>query len=1719
MIESDFLLSNYYFFNIKFSYCSFEGSIFLNRYRNFPLNIRIFSFLIEDCFFFVKSIFIFEGTKKGSLILFDSLYIKYSDVHKYIIATPILKVVKGYTILRIINSDFLNLNCQATIFNFWRTKAFLSKIIFKSITNLSGRKQTLFRFMECPEINIYFNTIRSIINFENIYLMDSKVITSKILLSSANVSNIICLGTIILITNRNKIEFSSLYNVIDNITLLKRVYLEKNYNKTIGLLSIVGNYIELIFKDNEISLLNNFNNLLKIKSLYSNLMIQNNKYDGIEMKDYEFLAQNLFIIILSSIHSGYAIILLENFYKFTFRFSIYSFDNLVITISDVFFQQSVNSIDYIISYRWLMRCIDSIISISNINQQAFYLNLLININSLSFITNVKIKSFKTLVREFSFFLCFACIFQIKNINLNILKGMLECNRCYFILILTSINNKSCEISNLFISEILIIFSIITAFMANINILNLSINEYEYNAKTYPNFFTITEAITKNTIFFDYQFGKSQKDVFNFLTAFYFFLSDIKINNSNFSDINLYENPLIKSEYSSISIENSCIKNVFSLLESILCFINNLNIFLKSNLFSNNLESFGLIKIINELDVNKYSKFQIENQEFYINESLLILAMGNFGTSYYIDIRQIEFFRKYSNFVFQLVSNSSIFMISSNKIFNFIGSGIYQINDCYFNIIPKTLAFNLFDVDQLLIIQCSFVTKQILNDKPQISFYQNNFFNTSLIQVINKIKYLRILNSFFESSFGERGSVLYIYLPEINIFQSRVEIFNSTFVNNSALQEGGVFFFVSKDMFFLIKNNLFYLNSANTHGGVLYSESYGKIWGNTFLYNRALTSGGVIRWNKIEPIFECDDTLLRNIAEYGNFIASEPRHLILLNVSDSTHENKEFYDFYKENKRQVDFKAALEKDCDKFTPNIDFSYFQLFNINKSNIIWKKDIKIVFGLYDLYYQLAPVNHSFIFEIINLSPEQGIIKEKDFIKYDFNGFIILEKLQFTFINPKGIINFFIEKVPFFDSFESQTDSLSNKMESMLNYCFPEINYNNQNEFLTAENKLKCLLGEYFENSKCIRCPDDYYTLTFPNELNVSNSLNCKKKPNLARTSFGSVIIPYDGYWIEKGRDIIYECIYREACIYLTIDENLKQNNVYYSIPFGTSCLLGFDGNLCGECRNNTDLYKDNQCIDCEDLNDNIFFNSFNLIFFFVFYEIMIFSSGQITYESENKIETPLFKILMNMILSIEILKKKIAKMEITNDLVIEKKYTFEIYDEIMKYIGTLAHPSKMVTFRCLSNYFFDQQSYPYFTLISILTLPFVFLFFSLILFAFLFRGKNEMNLRFLMSKSVSLISVIQFLFIYELIKIFFSFLNCIPFYDDTVLKSFPNLSCSDENYLLSRNFLVLPFLLFFVFAIPILSYVNIYRNRHTMTTDDMIKKFGFIYLGYKPKLFFWEYVIYFKKISLIAFDVGYESNPFSISYFFGLSFIYLFYHYKLVVHQPYKSQILFEMEVLSSFSCLLMIGFCTIFASFQRRSIDLEMQLDKNFYGDYFSYLLNVFLVGSLFFLFMVMVMFLKIISTRYFSVINFFIFRLRRKNKESNKNVKPTQLRIFKALLFLNYLKVFEPKKKNILFLSSLSFQQNLIHLKETKILQFDILQFNCFVEPFFKTNFNPEYLKCLEKFRSFFKDPKKISIKNILRKDLIFMLELIKKRKENSWSSIPTKKKCLKKMPL
>lgn len=56
----------------------------------------------------------------------------------------------------------------------------------------------------------------------------------------------------------------------------------------------------------------------------------------------------------------------------------------------------------------------------------------------------------------------------------------------------------------------------------------------------------------------------------------------------------------------------------------------------------------------------------------------------------------------------------------------------------------------------------------------------------------------------------------------------------------------------------------------------------------------------------------------------------------------------------------------------------------------------------------------------------------------------------------------------------------------------------------------------------------------------------------------------------------------------------------------------------------------------------------------------------------------------------------------------------------------------------------------------------------------------------------------------------------------------------------------------------GVPTIIFMMLLRNRNKMGTYEFRLKFGYITNGYRPEMYFWEFVILYRKIAIITVAV---------------------------------------------------------------------------------------------------------------------------------------------------------------------------------------------------------------------------------------------------------------------
>ena len=54
------------------------------------------------------------------------------------------------------------------------------------------------------------------------------------------------------------------------------------------------------------------------------------------------------------------------------------------------------------------------------------------------------------------------------------------------------------------------------------------------------------------------------------------------------------------------------------------------------------------------------------------------------------------------------------------------------------------------------------------------------------------------------------------------------------------------------------------------------------------------------------------------------------------------------------------------------------------------------------------------------------------------------------------------------------------------------------------------------------------------------------------------------------------------------------------------------------------------------------------------------------------------------------------------------------------------------------------------------------------------------------------------------------------------------------------------------------PAVVLLFIWKNHRQLNEDTMNTRFGFLILGYKPRFYFWEFVIMYRKIGVVLISV---------------------------------------------------------------------------------------------------------------------------------------------------------------------------------------------------------------------------------------------------------------------
>lgn len=363
-------------------------------------------------------------------------------------------------------------------------------------------------------------------------------------------------------------------------------------------------------------------------------------------------------------------------------------------------------------------------------------------------------------------------------------------------------------------------------------------------------------------------------------------------------------------------------------------------------------------------------------------------------------------------------------------------------------------------------------------------------------------------------------------------------------------------------------------------------------------------------------------------------------------------------------------------------------------------------------------------------------------------------------------------------------------------------------------------CARGSILINERCEDCQIGYYS------FDTEDKFCSPCKTGMICNGRDEVLIA-PGYWRNDSlSEDIFECSLRENC--------LGGND-------SGTCKDGHIGRLCGVC--NETWFRNGQysCTQCGSPTQAMIFGILNMIGLLIFMVIIVVLS----YRSAAKVAkttSVLLRILLNFVQEIVILRN----LDLNWPLQISNFFTG------VKQTGNVNY--SLISYSCMygktgtgtDTVFNDQEIVLYLPICAFLLCTVVWAIVALI----------RRELIYLKAHLVMTISVVHTTLLMHIFQTNLSMLSCTQKMekDTTWLLSDLRVQCWVGKHLDYVLWYTLPSMVIWCFVLPVGILVLIVKYRKDLRTDSNLIRFSFLCKGYKPSMFFWTFLVIFKKYFIL-------------------------------------------------------------------------------------------------------------------------------------------------------------------------------------------------------------------------------------------------------------------------
>lgn len=1030
--------------------------------------------------------------------------------------------------------------------------------------------------------------------------------------------------------------------------------------------------------------------------------------------------------------------------------------------------------------------------------------------------------------------------------------------------------------------------------------------------------------------------------------------------------------VLKAEKSDVFLVNSSIRNIFSVKGGSCYFINS-NFTLVNSTFTDTtailfasflFKNCPKITITNNTFINNggyaYGTFYIDqdNNDF---KDFQYISNNIFNTTshhYFINVThniQNPMLKKYLlECELNLNNNETYATIHYNNMYigNYLNVMLENNNVTSFYL-PNGNGRFITSLNPSFLNISGLVAKNIVSNSNDmyLNIFKNFFVrNNTFIEVTASSSIITLSNCMFENYmfFDAYGGVLLIWSDPVKI--STVMFLNCSFKNISIYGsgEGGAFYFDSVRGFF---EDCIFLNcSAPQYGGAISMLSSEITFIKSSFENCTSLMGGAIFWKAIEPRLESSVLFKNNWAYYGNHIATNifQRKIFCFNKAPSAN------DFLSKGLK-VTFSEAPSKFTiiDNSTNSSNFirkswmdinpsDFFNdskvetFFNNNRSNTIFNfsclnksnlilKDLfngSLILASFDIYDQYVDMNLWKNLIKLDFASNNNTQAELNAVDFDFTaGLILISYFKFDFPVQNGGINAnFAKEVSIDEPLNVTSKSFSNTFSKYQdNSSFKLYSLNDVNISFPV-----CELGQVYSGYLCINCSGTLYSRN-------NSETQCTKIPSNAYKGCGQNIFPLADYWIGQNLSnitqpsiTITQCFYAQACNNTRGDDNMTNFCEHSQTIYETPCVEGYVGSVCTSC--NFSYARSSTKYHCERCTDNtVLYSILLMLVIFAFYLYLVFTSRDYT----TKIPiTELMKILSNFIIFYTVAFKRLDNID-------EYKDFIKRANDIIGVTQGIVTPNSLFSYKCLFNKLTDSEDYDvhgklthqtsnnlFFLekLFILMTPVFFYVLFIIIELLILKSKKGGLKKYTIWGLLINNIFVIHFVFFNDVVRVCLTFFNTQKINDVEVLDDEMMIRRDDPNCQKMFIFVSI-YMLIYALLIPALGFFLLWKHKRTHNNPRFKEKYGFLYVGYHYKVYFWEFVINIFKVLMLVMETNifqnfssalldlkdFDKSVLALVFLFVIRAVYFFLVASIF---PFKSKFLNLLEVRACFLSLIIL-----------------------------------------------------------------------------------------------------------------------------------------------------------------------------------------------------------------